>query len=65
MLPTAIVAIILAATGHGDAYLWIIPVALANGVVFLCLGTWLGAKLFRTRMLKVVQTLDSFAALQQ
>ena len=65
MLPTAIVAIILAATGHGDAYLWIIPVALANGVVFLCLGTWLGAKLLRTRMLKVVQTLDSFAALQQ
>ena len=39
--------------------------ALANGVVFLCLGTWLGAKLLRTRMLKVVQTLNSFAALQQ
>lgn len=65
ILPTAIVAIVIFATGNGAAYPWIIPVALANGVVFLCLGTWLGAKLLRTRMLKVVQTLDSFAALQQ
>lgn len=65
ILPTAIVAIVIFATGNGAAYPWIIPVALANGIVFLCLGTWLGAKLLRTRMLKVVQTLDSFAALQQ
>lgn len=65
ILPTALVAIVIFATGNGAAYPWIIPVALANGVVFLCLGTWLGAKLLRTRMLKVVQTLDSFAALQQ
>ncbi len=65
ILPTAIVAIVIFATDNGAAYPWIIPVALANGVVFLCLGTWLGAKLLRTRMLKVVQTLDSFAALQQ
>ena len=65
ILPTAIVAIVIFATGNGAAYPWIIPVALANGVLFLCLGTWLGAKLLRTRMLKVVQTLDSFAALQQ
>ena len=65
ILPTAIVAIVIFATGNGAAYPWIIPVALANGVVFLCLGTWLGAKLLRTRMLKVIQTLDSFAALQQ
>ncbi|RYQ31932.1 ABC transporter permease [Bifidobacterium pseudolongum] len=65
ILPTAVVAIVIFATGNGAAYPWIIPVALANGVVFLCLGTWLGAKLLRTRMLKVVQTLDSFAALQQ
>lgn len=65
ILPTAIVVIVIFATDNGAAYPWIIPVALANGVVFLCLGTWLGAKLLRTRMLKVVQTLDSFAALQQ
>lgn len=65
ILPTALVAIVIFATGNGAAYPWIIPVALANGVLFLCLGTWLGAKLLRTRMLKVVQTLDSFAALQQ
>lgn len=65
ILPTAIVAIVIFATDNGAAYPWIIPVALANGVLFLCLGTWLGAKLLRTRMLKVVQTLDSFAALQQ
>lgn len=65
ILPTGITAIVVFATGNGAAYPWLIPVALANGVLLLWLGTWLGAKLLRARMLKVLDTLDSFAALQQ
>ena len=43
----------------------IIPVALANGIGVLALGTWLGGKLLEARILSIVSTLDSFASLQK
>lgn len=66
MLPT--VAVIVGLGIGGVLHTWypvLIPVALANGVAALWLGTWLGAKLLERRELKVLRTLDDFAALQQ
>ena len=54
MLPTGIAG-----------WLVIIPVALANGIGVLALGTWLGGKLLEARILSIVSTLDSFASLQK
>lgn len=66
MIPTVGV---IAGLGFGGVFdRWypvLIPVALANGVGVLWLGTWLGAKLLERRKLKVLDTLDGFAALQQ
>ena len=65
LLPTGIVAIVLVAIGEISFSYWVlIPVALANGVVMLVLGTWIGGKLLDARMLSIVSTLDSFASLQ-
>ena len=64
-LPTGIVAIVLAATGHWGMNWVLMPVSLANGVLFLWLGVWLGGKIFDARGLKVLATLDNFASLQQ
>lgn len=66
MLPTGIVTLVLALT-HQDAIIpaVLIPVALANGIGILVLGTWLGGKLLHARMLRVLHTLEKFAALQQ
>ncbi|NMM97291.1 ABC transporter permease [Bifidobacterium olomucense] len=65
LLPTGIVAALLALTGAITALYWVlIPVALANGVGMLVLGTWLGGKLLDARALSIVDTLDSFASLQ-
>ena len=50
---------------EGGMWLAIIPVALANGIGILALGTWLGGKLMDARMLSIVATLDSFASLQK
>ena len=45
---------------------WVLmPVSLANGVLFLWLGVWLGGKILDARGLKVLATLDNFASLQQ
>ena len=60
-LPTGIVAIVLAATGHWGMNWVLMPVSLANGVLFL----WLGGKILDARGLKVLATLDNFASLQQ
>ena len=66
MLPTGIVALVMLLTGaEGGMWLAIIPVALANGIGILALGTWLGGKLMDARMLSIVATLDSFASLQK
>lgn len=66
MLPTGIVALVMLLTGaEGVMWLAIIPVALANGIGILALGTWLGGKLMDARMLSIVATLDSFASLQK
>lgn len=66
MIPTIAV---IAGIGFGGVFdQWypvLIPIALANGVGVLWLGTWLGAKLLERRKLKVLDTLDGFAALQQ
>jgi ABC-2 type transport system permease protein len=65
LLPTGIVAIILAVSGS-SGMLWILaPVALANGLLFLYLGVVLGGRLMDARLLKIVTTLDGFAALQK
>lgn len=64
-LPTGIVAIVLAATGHWGMNWVLMPVSLANGVLFLWLGVWLGGKILDARGLKVLATLDNFASLQQ
>ncbi|MBT1175109.1 ABC transporter permease [Bifidobacterium sp. LC6] len=65
MLPTGIVALILAITGVIGTLFWVlIPLALVNGAGMLALGTWLGGKLMDARMLSIVRTLDSFASLQ-
>ena len=65
MLPTGIVALVMLLTGaEGGIWLAIIPVALANGIGILALGTWLGGKLMDARMLSIVAALDSFASLQ-
>ena len=56
MLPTGIVALVMLLTGaEGGMWLAIIPVALANGIGILALGTWLGGKLMDARMLSIVQ----------
>lgn len=66
MIPTVGLVIGLAFGGALDRwYPVLIPVALANGAGVLWLGTWLGAKLLERRKLKVLATLDGFAALQQ
>ena len=66
MLPTGIVALVMLLTGaEGGIWLAIIPVALANGIGILALGTWLGGKLMDARMLSIVAALDSFASLQK
>ncbi len=66
MLPTGIAAIVLLVIHAGIAgWLVIIPVALANGIGVLALGTWLGGKLLEARILSIVSTLDSFASLQK
>lgn len=66
MIPTIGLVIGLAFGGALDRwYPVLIPVALANGAGVLWLGTWLGAKLLERRKLKVLATLDGFAALQQ
>ena len=50
MLPTGIVALVMLLTGaEGGIWLAIIPVALANGIGILALGTWLGGKLMDAR----------------
>ncbi|MBT1163291.1 ABC transporter permease [Bifidobacterium felsineum] len=65
LLPTGVVASILAIVGVIGSMFWIlIPVALVNGIGMLALGTWLGGKLLDARMLSIVETLDSFASLQ-
>lgn len=65
LLPTGIVAIILAVSAS-SGMLWILaPVALANGLLFLYLGVVLGGRLMDARLLKIVTTLDGFAALQK
>ena len=63
---TGIVALVMLLTGaEGGIWLAIIPVALANGIGILALGTWLGGKLMDARMLSIVAALDSFASLQK
>lgn len=65
MLPTAIVALALTLTGNFGAIWTIVPVSLINGAGMLALGSWLGGKLLNARMLKVMETLNSFASLQK
>ena len=61
-----LLALVMLLTGaEGGMWLAIIPVALANGIGILALGTWLGGKLMDARMLSIVATLDSFASLQK
>ncbi|PLS24389.1 ABC transporter permease [Bifidobacterium imperatoris] len=65
LLPTGIVASILAIIGSISTMFWLlIPIAIINGIGMLILGTWLGGKLLDARMLSIVSTLDSFASLQ-
>ncbi|KAB7789219.1 ABC transporter permease [Bifidobacterium cebidarum] len=65
LLPTGVVALILAVIGAIDTMFWLlIPISLLNGVGMLVLGAWLGGKLMDARMLSIVTTLDSFASLQ-
>ena len=65
MLPTGIVALVLALGGGWASWYWVVmPVSLVNGVIALVAGIWLGGKLLESRMLKVLSTLESFASLQ-
>ncbi|NMN02576.1 ABC transporter permease [Bifidobacterium panos] len=65
MLPTGIVAVVLALGGDWASWYWVmLPVSLANGVIVLVAGVQLGGKLLESRMLKVLSTLELFASLQ-
>ncbi|EFA22666.1 hypothetical protein [Bifidobacterium gallicum] len=65
MVPTIAVAII-AMLMHWQAWALIISsVALLNGIGILVLGTWLGARMFDARELKILHTLEDFASLQK
>ena len=66
MLPTGVAAVLIGVFAPNPAWLWLLgPIALANGVAVLALGTWLGGKLLDARSLNVLTTLDQFASLQQ
>ena len=66
LITVLVLALVMLLTGaEGGMWLAIIPVALANGIGILALGTWLGGKLMDARMLSIVATLDSFASLQK
>ena len=66
MLPTGVAAVLIGVFAPSPAWLWLLgPIALANGVAVLALGTWLGGKLLDVRSLNVLTTLDQFASLQQ
>lgn len=66
MLPTIGTAIgLLVANLFGGWYWTLAPVALANGLAMLCLGTWLGGKLVDARAADISRTLGSFASLQR
>ncbi|MCH4161137.1 MAG: ABC transporter permease [Bifidobacterium sp.] len=65
MVPTGIVAIVLAISSANSLWWVLAPVAVLNGVLFLCLGVLLGGKLMDARLLKIVSTLDGFASLQK
>ncbi|RSX51784.1 ABC transporter permease [Bifidobacterium goeldii] len=68
MLPTGIVAAVLALSGGLTWYAWywvLMPVGLVNGLAAVIIGSWLGGKLLDARAIRVVHTLDSFAALQR
>ncbi|KAB8289597.1 ABC transporter permease [Bifidobacterium avesanii] len=66
-LPGGVIVAVLGFTGAlADGRFWLIgPVALANGLAALALGTWLGGKLLDARSLSVLHTLDGFASLQK
>ncbi|RSX54892.1 ABC transporter permease [Bifidobacterium dolichotidis] len=64
-LPTIIVGA-CAAVLHWQAWEWIVTaVSAVNGIGVLCLGTWLGAKIFDARQLKILHTLEQYATLQK
>ncbi len=66
MLPTGIVALMLALGGGWASMYWVLmPVSLVNGVIALAVGVWLGGKLLESRMLKVLSTLELFTSLQR
>ena len=64
-LPTGSVSVVLAATGHCGMNWGLRPGSLANGVLFLWPGVWLGGKILDARGLKVLAMLDNCASLQQ
>ena len=65
MLPTGIVAVVCAFVAPGIALWATAAVAVANGVVALAVGSWLGGKLLDARAVNIVSILDSFASLQK
>lgn len=63
VLPSGLVALLPFADGWP---FWILGVsAIADGVVVLMIGTWLGGRVLDKRQLKVLATLDDMASLQQ
>lgn len=65
MAPTIGVAI-YALVAQVSAWTWLISVvAVVNGAGILMLGTWLGAKTLDKRELKILHTLEEFAALSK
>lgn len=65
-VPTGVLAVILAVTNALPQFLWVLGVVgLINGLAVLVLGTLVGGRIMDRRLLKIVHTLDNFAALQK
>ena len=66
VLPTGIVALVLALTDQSATMMWVLlPVGVLNGAGMLALGTWIGGIVLDKRAVRIIATLDNFAALQK
>lgn len=65
VLPTGIVALVLALSGNGGFFWLLAPVGLLNGIVVLIVGSVLGGRVMDARLLNIVNNVDRFASLQK